>query len=71
MHTAVLNENIEIIKLLLCCNDIDVKAKDDIFIDVLNEVCIKNLMIFLIIFWRTPADLTSNDNIKALLNEHM
>lgn len=61
MHIAVEKENIEIIKLLLEKKEINTNAKD-------NNVAI-NSYGFIINLWKTPIELTKNQEIKQLLHK--
>lgn len=61
MHIAVEKENIEIIKLLLEKKEINTNAKD-------NNVAI-NSYGFIFNLWKTPIELTKNQEIKQLLHK--
>lgn len=61
MHLAVYQENMEVIKLLMTNQKIDITIKDE-------EVLAKKLMILFCYLWRTPIELTTDQEIIALIN---
>ena len=70
LHSAVENEEVDVVKLLLTFKGIDISIKNEIsfFMFAWNFIFI--LMIFYIFFlWKTPFESTENEDIKKLFNE--
>lgn len=65
LHIAASLGMIDIIRLLLQHNQINVNATDEIFKYKSNEV-ISDISWFFIFFWKKPVDLCKNEEVKAL-----
>ena len=70
MHLAVEKNNVEIVKLLLKHENIDISIKDDIqYNKIKSSFCYFYFNDFFFDnFWRKPIDCALNEEIKQLFN---
>lgn len=69
LHFAVINQNVDIVKLLLKAKNIDINIKDDVFyFFIWTKWKFIIFMIFLYNLCKKPIDYASTDEIRQLLN---
>lgn len=69
LHLAVSIQNIEIVKLLLKTQGIDVNMKDIVKINWFYEIMCHFTNDFKTYLWRRPVDCTNNEEIIKLLTQ--
>lgn len=68
LHSAVENDEADVVQLLLDFEGIDVNIKDGILILIIVIMLVFDNLWFFIFFWKLPVELTENEEIKKLFN---